>query len=278
MPISHALLALLVLLTLPEKTRAEPDRVLVMAHRGGLGLWPENTLLAFRNAAGAGADVIETDIWQTRDGIIVAHHDGTVDRTTDGEGHIGDLALEEIKRLDAGYRWSGDGPYPYRGPGLEIPPLAEVLDALPDATFNIDIKDHQPGIVDALCDLLQAKASEDRVIVGSFEADITRAFRRRCPDVRTAATSREASRFLLYSKLHLDWISGLNTHALQVPRRIGPIKVVTPRFVAAAHRRGIQVHVWTINDPQEMIELTEMGVDGMFTDYPDRLMAIQKGE
>jgi glycerophosphoryl diester phosphodiesterase len=265
------ILILLTILAMAVDTHAQQDRVLVMAHRGGNGLWPENTLLAFENAVGAGTDVLETDIWQTKDGVIVISHDGHVDRTTDGNGSIQDLTLEELKTFDAGYHWSQGDTYPHRGQGLTIPTLQEVFEVLPDITVNIDIKDNRPGIVEDLCHTLKAHKVEDRVIVASFHADILTDFRQRCPDVRTAANSREVLQFWLYTKIGLDRILGPTTHAFQVPRRFGPIRIVTPGFVSAAHRRGIEVHVWTVNDPEEMVELIEMGIDGIITDYPDRL-------
>ena len=274
MATSPRILFLLALLAMAVDTHAQQDRVLVMAHRGGKGLWPENTLLAFENALGAGTDVIETDIWQSKDGVIVISHDGEVDRTTNGTGRIEDFTLEELKAQDAGHRWSRDGAYPYRGKGLTIPTLQEALEALPDATFNIDIKDNRQGTVEGLCETLRAHKAEDRVVVASFHADIIAEFRERCPDVRTAANSREILRFWVYTKIGLDRILGPNAHAFQVPRRFGPIRIVTRAFISAAHRRGIEVHVWTVNDPEEMAELVEMGVDGIITDYPDRLYAV----
>lgn len=271
MPTPPVVLTLLLIVTTAADTQAQRDHVLVMAHRGGRGLWPENTLLAFENALAAGTDVIETDIWQSKDGVIVICHDGKVDRTTDGKGRIEDLTLEELKALDAGHRWSLDGAYPHRGQGVTIPTLQEALGALPGATMNIDIKDNRAGVVENLCESLKAHEAEDRVVVASFHADTIADFRERCPDVRTAANSREILRFWLYTKVGLDRLLGPNVHAFQVPRRFGPIGIVTPGFISAAHRRGIKVHVWTVNDPEEMVELAEMGVDGIITDYPDRL-------
>lgn len=237
-----------------------------------MGLWPENTLLAFRNALEHGIDVLETDIHRTRDGVIVISHDQTVDSNTDGSGAIKEMTLSELKSLDAGYQWSKDEEYPLRGQGITIPTLEEALDAFPNTTFNIDIKPNDEGVAADFCNLLKRRGDEQRVIVGSFHGNVVKTFRRRCPEVRTAASFGETLRFYLYTKVGLDRIFGPNAHAFQVPRtRWFGLHLVTPEFVRAAHQRGIKVHVWTINDRDEMRELIEMGVDGIMTDFPDLL-------
>ncbi len=234
-------------------------------------------MLAFEHAVAAGADVIETDIWQARDGAIVISHDGRVDRTTDGTGRIEELDLEELKALDAGFRWAREGTYPHRGKGVTIPTLSETLEALPDVTVNIDIKDDRPEIIDDLCEVLASHDAENRVIVASFHTKIINRFRERCPNVRTAAHAREILKFSLYSRLGLGRILGPRVHAFQVPLRFGPFRIVTPGFLRAAHRRGIEVHVWTINDPEEILQLARMGVDGIITDFPDRMFNVLRG-
>ena len=127
---------------MPEHPFLAGGNPLVMAHRGGQGLWPPNTLFAFERAVEMGADILEMDIHASADGVLIVHHDDTVDRTTNGSGAIRDHTLTELKELDAGYHWSADGgeTYPFRGKGMRIPTLEEVLEAFPKTRLNIDIK------------------------------------------------------------------------------------------------------------------------------------------
>lgn len=260
---------------MPEPAEARPDRdVLVMAHRGGKGLWPENTIYGYRRALETGVDVLEIDVWRTRDGVVVVNHDERVDRTTNGRGAVRDFTLEELKALDAGYRWSIDGTYPYRGAGHTIPTLDEVFEAFPDTRFNIDIKENSDAIIAGVCEAVERHGTQDRVIIASFHQSVLYRFRDRCPDVATSAGFWEGLRFLVASRLRLTWLTRPRFTALQTFLRLGPIGVVTPTLVDAAHRHGIEVHPWTVNDPDEMRRLIDMGVDGIITDYPDRLVAI----
>lgn len=275
MLIHICVLSIITLLTMTSSLHAERDEILVMAHRGGLGLWPENTIHGYRKALEAGADVLEIDVWLTRDGVVVVNHDRTVDRTTDGSGPIRDFTLDELKQLDAGYRWSEDDTYPYRGAGHTIPTLDEVLSSFPEARFNIDLKENSDALIDSLCALIDTHDAADRLMIASFHQDVLHRFRERCPGTPTSAGSREIARFLLLSRLRLTFLCGeLPFRAFQVPLSAGPISVVTRTFVEAAHRCGVEVHPWTVNDPDDMRRLIDLGVDGIITDYPDRLVDI----
>ncbi len=266
----------------PKAIYRELPQPAVFAHRGGAGLWPENTLFAFRNAWEMGVDVLEMDIHGTRDGHIVVIHDATVDRTTNGTGAVRDMTLAEIQALDAGYRFTPDGgkTYPYRGQGIYIPTLEEVFDAFPNARFNIEIKSNDPPIVDTLAELIERKGVADRVIVGSFKQDVANAIRRRMPHVATFASESEARSFWIFQTLRLPRAWRPVPDTLQVPTtfRVNgyTVTVVSPRFVQSAHRVGVRVDVWTINDPDEMARLLDMGVDGIMTDYPDRLLELMR--
>ncbi len=252
----------------------------IFAHRGGAGLWPENTLFAFRHAWALGVDVLEMDVHATRDGYIVVIHDDTVDRTTNGSGRVGDMTLAEIQALDAGYRFTPDGgqTYPYRGQGIRIPTLEEVFDAFPNARFNIEVKSNDPPVIPALVELVRRKHVEDRIIVGAFDSDIAHELRARLPHVATFATQQEATTFWLFQTLRIPraWRPVPDTLQVPVTRKVygHRITVVTPRFVRSAHRVGVRVDVWTINDPDEMARLLDMGVDGIMTDYPDKLLEL----
>lgn len=249
-------------------------RPLVIAHRGGGGAAPENTLNAFTRAIEAGADVIEIDVRATADGELVVLHDAAVDRTTNGAGSVGELTAAQLRKLDAGYKWTPDGgaTYPLRAKNVVVPTLGEVFDAFPSMRFNIEPKQETPSIINPLCRLLRERKMTDRIVVGSFKGAIIEAFRRECPEVATSAAPLEVSKFLAMYKAGLSKSYTPPMQALQIPDFGG----VTKEFVAAAHERNLQVHVWTINETADMKRLLEAGVDGIMTDYPDRLLTVLK--
>ena len=259
-----------------EVFKRKNSRPLVFAHRGGGGLIPENTLEAFVYSARIGVDVLELDIHSTSDGTLVVHHDAAVDRMTDGRGRVNELTLEAVKKLDAGYLFSLDGgqTFPFRGKGVTVPTLREIFDALPEMTFNIEPKQHVPSIIVPLCALIRERKMVDKTIVGSFNQTTIDDFRRECPEVATSASPSEVSRFLALSKAGLGDSYSPPMQALQVPENLGNLQVVSKEFVETAHRRNLKVHVWTINETADMQRLIEMGVDGIMTDYPDRLLTL----
>jgi glycerophosphoryl diester phosphodiesterase len=257
-----------------------PTGPLVMAHQGGKGLWPENTLYAFERAVNLGVDVLEMDIHSTADGILVVMHDDTVDRTTDGRGPIQALTLDEIKALDAGYNWSADDgqTYPYRGQGIVVPTLEEVFAAFPGVPMNIEIKQEEPAIVASFCQLIRAYGMSERVLVASFHQAAIEDFRRECPEVATSTGQDEVVALFALGKVFLDAVYTPAAQAVQVPEYRSGLHVITPRFLEAAHSSGLEVHAWTINDVDDMRRLLDLGVDGLITDYPDRLMALLEHE
>jgi glycerophosphoryl diester phosphodiesterase len=251
-------------------------RPLVIAHRGGADLWPENTLTAFRGAHALGADVLELDVQASADGVPVVLHDATVDRTTDGHGRVDASTLAALRALDAGYRWSPDGErtFPYRGRGLAISTLEEVLDELPTARLSIEIKTTAVPLVLEICRLLAPPGRRERVMVASFESRATLRFRRACPDVATGATPSEVGRFVAARALRIVPLPRLTAAALQIPERYRGIPVLTPSVIAAAHAQNLQVHAWVSDDEHDLRRLLALGVDGIVTDRPDRLLAI----
>jgi glycerophosphoryl diester phosphodiesterase len=250
--------------------------MLVMAHRGGEKVWPSNTLVAFERALALGADVLEMDIHSTADGVLVIRHDPIVDTTTNGSGAIASLTLEQIKKLDAGYTWTGDGgqTFPYRGLGITIPTLEEVLQAFPQARLNIDIKPQEPQVVDTFYNILRAYNRLEQVMVGSFHTHQIRRFRTLSPQTPTAADPNETRLFYFLSLLGLSRFYHPPIIAFQIPEYAGKLHIVTPRFLRAAHDQGIQVHVWTVDEVEDMQRLMAWGVDGLFTDYPDKLVKL----
>lgn len=252
-------------------------RPLVIAHRGGAGISPENTLYAFQHSWKIGADVLETDVCETSDGKLVLLHDETVNRTTDGAGEISKLTLEEVKKLDAADKFSTDNgqTFPLRKKNITIPTLDEVFSALPEAKFNIEIKQPSPTIADSLCGLIREHKMMGKVVVASFSQESLTDFRGKCPDVATSASTSEMTKFLAYQKTGIAESFSPQMSALQTAEKLGFLQIVTKDFVENAHKLNLQVHVWTINNPADMRRLFELGVDGIMTNYPDKLIEIR---
>lgn len=257
--------------------------VLHISHRGGSAEAPENTLHAFKRAVRLGTDMLELDLHATADGEVVVCHDASVDRTTDGTGRIRDLTLAELHRLDAAHWFSPGtgatrtaGDYPLRGRAsqdddLRIPTLRALLEALPDTAMTMELKTgppNAPAYHEAVAALLEAY---DRpVIIGSFSDSVLEAFRAHAPHRTTSASQTEATMFWAEQTVP----AGRNIVALQVPPTFEGIEVVTEPFVVAAHDRGLAVHVWTVDEPQEMRRLLDLGVDGIMTDRPTVLAEV----
>ena len=256
---------------------------MVIAHQGGEWLRPSNTLVAFDHAVELGVDVLEMDIHQTQDGAIVLMHDATVDRTTDGSGAIKEMSLDEIRALDAGYYWTDDdgATYPYRGQGIQVPTLEEIFQSYPDMRMNIEIKQETPSMVRPFCNLIHDYNMQDKILVATFHQATMNEFRDVCPDVITSMVEPEIQLFFGLNVAYLGALFQAPGAAFQVPLTsslpiIGEVDVVTERFVRVAHSHNIQVHAWTINETAEMERLIELGVDGIITDRPDRLLDLQK--
>jgi len=275
--------ALVVALRRKGKTRAPGHWLAILAHRGASARAPENTLEAFRLAVEEGAGGLELDVHATRDGEIVVIHDATVDRTTDGSGAVAGMTLEELRRLDAGYRFSPDGgrTFPYRGRGTRIPTLAEVYEEFPDVRVNADIKETRAGTEEVVLRVIRRAAAEVRTLVASNDHAVVRRFRRASGcRIRTAASRREIAAFYLMSCSRLEALGRPAYDALQVPVEHKGLTLVTPRFLGAAHSRDVRVDVWTINDAAEMRRLLDLGVDGVMTDRPGVLASLleERGE
>ena len=259
----------------PDHALFEAPGPWAMAHRGGRGLWPENTLYAFERAQTLGVDVIEMDIRATADGVLVAMHDATVDRTTNGTGRVDGMTLAQIRKLDAGYRFeSASGESTYRGEGVVVPTLEEVLSRFGKARLNVEMKDFTPDLASELCRLLERYEAMDRVLVASFDNEPMAAFRESCPLAATSATFREGLTLHQLGKLRLTSLFRSPALALQMPETLGGQRVLDQRFLEVADRLNIKVQVWTVNEEAGMKRLLEMGVQGILTDYPDRLLRL----
>ena len=228
-------------------------QVLNIAHRGASGRFPENTLKAFGAAIDAGAQMCELDVQLTSDGAVVVIHDETVYRTTDGRGAVRAMTLDELKRLDAGVRYGG------QFKGERIPTLEEVI-ALADGRCGLNIEFKSAGVERKVCDLIVAHRMLTTAMVSSFDWDALAVVRHFEPRVRVG---------LLASQ----WPARLVGAAFEMrAESINPRSdIVTEDLCIAAHRRNLSVYTWTVDEPDEMLRLIAFGVDGIMTNYPERL-------
>jgi glycerophosphoryl diester phosphodiesterase len=240
---------------------------IAIAHRGGAEEAPENTLEAFGAAVALGYRYLETDAHVTRDGVVVAFHDPRLDNITDRTGAIAALSIAEVEAADAGYAFSPDGgrSFPFRGRGVRIPRLEELLLRWPLARVNIDPK--ADACVEPLVAVVDRLDAWDRIGVGAFSDRRLRRVRalsrgRACTSMgpRAVAVARVAALCGRMPRQGADCV--------QVPLRRGPFPIVSARFVRAAHRAGLPVHVWTVDDESTMHDLLDLGVDGIMTDHP----------
>ncbi|MFF4303311.1 glycerophosphodiester phosphodiesterase [Streptomyces sp. NPDC001601] len=234
---------------------------IAFAHRGGAADGLENTVAQFRRAVALGYRYIETDVHATADGRLVAFHDDTLDRVTDGAGRIADLPWEDVRQA----RVAGREP---------LPLFDELLEEFPDVRWNVDAK-AEPALR-PLLDLIEKTDSYDRVCIGSFsEARVLRAQRLAGPRLATSFGTRGVVGLRLRS-WGLPASVRRSAVAAQVPESQSGVPVVDRRFVRAAHARGLHVHVWTINEPERMHRLLDLGVDGIMTDHIDTLREVMQ--
>jgi glycerophosphoryl diester phosphodiesterase len=245
----------------------------VFAHRGGSGLAPENTLAAFDNGLALGAGGLELDVHLSRDGLVVVHHDGMLDRTTNLTGALVDRTADELARADAGYSFRRGDAFPFRGQGLGVPTLAEVLARYRDVPIIVELKINSPELARTIVGVVRAAGAVDRVCLGSFGLRALREARRLEPAIATSA-SREEVRWALY-RSWVRWpVSRVGYDCYQVPEWSGRTHVVSPRFVDAAHGAGLGVQVWTVDAEDDARRLLGWGVDGLITDRPDVIVPI----
>lgn len=266
----------------PAPWRLPLSRPIIVAHRGGAGLYPENTLEAFQAAAREhGVRFMELDVHGTADGVPVVIHDPTVARTTDGQGAVAAMPLAAVQALDAGHGFTpvAGAANPWVGRGVRIPTLAQVLRALPACWFSIDVKDPAPRTVAAVLAVVRECGMAERAVVGAESWRVFRRIHRLAPELPSFYCRRSVVGFVLAATLGLTRWYRPPHHTLQLPERFAGLSLITPRTVRAAHRVGLPLIVWTINEPAHMQRLLALGVDGLITDRPDemaRLIANQQ--
>lgn len=248
-----------------------------IAHRGGALLAPENTLAAFHMAVERyHTDMLELDVHLTRDGEVVVAHDATLERCTDGAGPLAALTLAELQRLDAGYHFTPDGGYtfPFRGQGVRIPTLREVLRAFPSLRLNVEVKPDVPGIEEVFVRLLRDEDALERVCMGS-ELDTV--------GERLAALVPEACHFFPREAL-TTWVLSVRSGnpppedprytVLDMPLYFQGVRLVDEALLHAASAHGKWLNVWTVDDTTEMHRLLDEGIGGIMTDRPDLLRQV----
>jgi glycerophosphoryl diester phosphodiesterase len=256
-------------------SRPGDSQPLLIAHQGGEDEAPSNTKEAFDQAVKASADVLDTDLFMTKDGVLVFNHDETLDRTTNGTGPIVDKTYQELLQLDFAYNWSPDQgqTYPWRGKGVKVMRLEDFFDSYPSLRYGIEIKQVGPEAVTKFCQVIRQSHKERQVLVSSFAQANMDLFRQQCPEVATSATLDEAKDFYLKGKAydHPPFSS------LQIPETYSGITVVTQAFVNAvhAHPSKLKLYVWTIKTVEEWKRFASLGVDGILVDNPQAIARAQ---
>ncbi len=253
---------------------------LVIPHGGGDGIFPEDTLLAFERTIAMGADVVDVDLRLSQDDVVIAFHDATVDRITGATGSIRAMTFEQLSGLDAGWSFTttgsdptANGSHPYRGKNVTIPTFDSILDEFPTTLLSVDLKDESLDVVQPVCDLLRAHRRLNDVFVGSNSDGQILEFRRQCPDVRTSAIMGDvyAARDARASN-DPHFVPAVTVD--QPPFRSDGRQLVNAASLEWAHQHGIAILTWVVNDVADMKLLVDLGVDGIYTSYPDRLLRI----
>ncbi|MGO9450280.1 MAG: glycerophosphodiester phosphodiesterase [Candidatus Binataceae bacterium] len=252
-----------------------PSRPRVIGHRGAAGERPENTMVSFERAVAAGALYLELDVHMTSDGEIVVSHDGNLARACDREGLIAQMTRVEIQAADAGYAFTVDGgaTFPFRGRGVKVPRLADVLAAFTTTNVVVEIKQTVPNLVARLLETVDRSGARRRVMLTSEQDEPVRELRKLAPKVPTNFPYTDVAELLQAMAGNRPGYEALGA-AIQIPPQYGTWQLVTPELVAFAHQLGVEVHVWTVNDEREMNELLDCGVDGIISDFPARALAV----
>jgi len=246
----------------------------VFAHRGGCDLGPENTIAAFDIGMSTGADGLELDVHLSADGVVVVHHDKTLDRTTNGSGPIAARTARELERLDAGYWFKRGEACPFRGQGIGVPTLREVLTRYRGIPTIIEIKVYTAEMGEAVAQEIRGADAVDYVCVAGYGVASARAARAALPGVAASAAQPEV-RLAVYRSILRCPVRRAAYQTYQVPEWAEATRIVTPRFVRHAHSAGLKVQVWTVDEEADMRRLLDWGVDGLISNRPDLAVRVR---
>ena len=244
------------------------DRPQIFAHRGGCDLGPENTIAAFDIGMSTGADGLELDVHLSADGVVVVHHDKTLDRTTNASGAIAARTADELARVDAAYRFARGGEFSFRGRGIGVPALGEVLRRYRGVPTIIEIKVYTAAMGQAVAEEIRGADALDYACVAGFGLASARAARAALPGVPCSASQPEV-RMAVY-RSWLRWpVRRAPYQTYQVPEYADATRIVSRRFIRHAHAAGLKVQVWTVDEEVDMRRLLAWGVDGLISNRPD---------
>ena len=241
----------------------------VIGHRGAAALAPENTLISFERAVADGADAIEFDVHVSADGHAIVIHDPTLERTTDGRGAVSELTLERIRAVDAGARFTRDGiAHPYRGRGVRVPTLSEVLDRFPALPMLIEIKTARAR--QSVRRTLEAHDAASRCVIGSFDHRALAIFR--AAPWHASASQRDMLRMIAHITLGLP-LGHSRYEALSIPTHWKGLPLPVARITRSARALGRSVHIWVVDDPREARRLRDIGVAGIISNDPAAILS-----
>jgi len=250
------------------------SRPQVFAHRGGSALGPENTIAAFDLGMAAGADGLELDVHLSADGVVMVHHDETLDRTTDGAGRLVRLTAAELAAVDAGYRFERAGRFDFRGQGVGIPTLRQVLRRYPDVRIIAEMKVDSAEMGKALASEVRQAGAVERVCAAGFGERAVRAARAALPEMASSACAPEVRLALYRSWVHWP-VRATAYGGYQVPEVSGGHRIVSRRFIRHAHATGLRVQVWTIDERMDMERLLAWGIDALISNRPDVAVVVR---
>jgi glycerophosphoryl diester phosphodiesterase len=246
----------------------------VFAHRGGCDLGPENTIAAFDIGMSTGADGLELDVHLSADGVVVVHHDKTLDRTTNGSGPVAARSVRELERLDAGYWYARGQQYPFRGLGIGVPTLRSVLARYRGVPTIIEIKVHTAAMGQAVADEIRHADAMDSVCVAGYGLASAAAARAALPGVAASAAQPEV-RLAVYRSILRFPVRRALYQTYQVPECAEATRIVSPRFIRHAHSAGFKVQVWTVDEEPDMRRLLAWGVDALISNRPDLAVRVR---
>jgi len=247
----------------------------VFAHRGGCALAPENTLAAFENGLRLGADGLELDVRLSADGVPVVVHDPTLDRTTNATGPVAGRTAAELARVDAGWQFGGErGDFPFRGQGLGVPTLRDVLQRHRGVPIIIEMKLDNEEMGSRVAEDIRAAGAEDAVCAAGYGSTSAATVRRALPHVATSATTMEV-RLAVYRSWGGWPVKRPPFDGYQVPEHAGRIRIVSPRFIRHAHAAGLEVQVWTVDVEPDMERLLGWGADALISNRPDLAVTVR---